>query len=221
MRFVQSSFLLQSLGGAYVTHAPIPPLGALQGLVLLSDWLRALRSGRAILGCFSFDVSVTWLCGEKGVPKTSTNYWRSASILKHADIIWLPCGSVTSSAMMEKKAFSSSRLRVCSFLMYYVTTSVTSFRMILDVYCAFFHPVSRCSRSVSSPLAIISRTAQKFPLLGDVLVRSSLDRSPLDRSSLSPRSGQFCFPQNTTVSIMLFRTWTFLLYIFWLDWLIK
>ena len=51
---------------------------------------------------------------------------------------------------MEKKAFSSSRLRVCSFLMYYVTTSITSLRMILDVYCAFFLPDSRCSRSVSS-----------------------------------------------------------------------
>ena len=151
---------------------------------------------------------------------------QSANILKHTDIIWLPYGSVTSSAMMEKKVFSSSRLRVCSFLMYYVTTSIISFRMILDVYCAFFLPDSKCSRSVSSPLAIISRTAQKFPLLDDVLdrspllddvlVRSSLlddvlDRSPLlddvlVRSSLGPRSGKFCFPQNTTVSIMLFRT---------------
>ncbi|KAI0239130.1 hypothetical protein LSAT2_010121 [Lamellibrachia satsuma] len=46
--------------------------------------------------------------------------------------------------------------------------------MILDVYYAFFLPVSRCSRSVSSRLAIISRIAQKFPLLDDVLVRSSL-----------------------------------------------
>ena len=117
-------------------------------------------------------------------------------ILKHSDRIWLPCGSVTSSDMMEKKAFSSSRLRVCSYLMYYVTTSITSFRMILNVYCAFFLPDSRCSRSVSSRLAIFSRTAQKFPLLDDVLVRSSL----------SPRSGKFCFPQNITVSIILFRT---------------
>ena len=121
---------------------------------------------------------------------------QSANILKHTSHIWLPYGSVTSSAMMEKKTFSSSRLRVCSFLMYYVTTSITSFRMILDVYCAFFLPVSMYSRSVSSRLAIVSRTALKFPLLDDVFVRSSL----------WPRSGQFCFPQNTTVSIMFFRT---------------
>ena len=131
---------------------------------------------------------------------------QSASILKHTDRIWLPCGSVTSSAMMEKKA----SCMFLSFLMYYVTT-IISFRMILGVYCAFFLPVSICSRSVSSRLVVISRTALKFPLLDDVLVPSSL----------WPRSGKFCFPQNTTVSTMLFRTWTSLLYIFWLYWLIK
>ena len=104
---------------------------------------------------------------------------------QHTDVIsCLPCGSVTSSAMMEKKAFSSSRLCVFSFLTYSATTSITSFRMILDVYCSFFLPVSICSRSVSSRLAIISRIAQKFPLLDDVLDRSSLLDDVLVRSSL-------------------------------------
>ena len=79
-----------------------------------------------------------------------------------------------SSAMMEKMAFSSSRLRVFYFLMYSAATSITSLWMILGVYCAFFLPVSRCSRSASSRLAIIARIAQKFTLLDGVLVRSSL-----------------------------------------------
>ena len=72
-----------------------------------------------------------------------------------------------SSVMMEKKAFSSSRLLAFYFLTYSANTSITSLWMILDVYCAFFLPVSRCSGSVSSRLAIISRIAQKFLLLDD------------------------------------------------------
>ena len=44
-------------------------------------------------------------------------------VVKHTDIIsWLLCGYVTSSAMMENKEFSSSKLRVFSFLMYSATT---------------------------------------------------------------------------------------------------
>ena len=109
-------------------------------------------------------MSYSFLRCRLNVYKTKKNCLtlQSASILKHTDIIWLPCGSVTSSAMMKKKAFSSSRFRVCSFLMYYVTTSIYSFRMILDVYCAFFLPDSKCSRSVLSCLAIISRTYNCF-----------------------------------------------------------
>ena len=82
---------------------------------------------------------------------------------------------------MEKKAFSYSRLRVILFLMFSATIPITSFWMILDVFCAFFLLVSRCSRNASSRLAIISRIAQWFSLLDDVLVQSSV----------SPRSGKF------------------------------
>ena len=148
---------------------------------------------------------------------------QQTSILKHI-ISWLPCGNVTSSAMMENKAFSSSKLRVFSFLMYSATTLIILLWMILDVYYAYFLPVSRCSRSVSSRLAFISRIAQKLlddvldrssllddvlvrsSLLDDVLVRSSLLDDVLVRSSLLPQSSKFCFPQHTTVSTMLFRT---------------
>ena len=49
----QCSFLLPSLGGAYVTHARLRPPG---GALRRSDWLRALRKMWAILGCFAFDV---------------------------------------------------------------------------------------------------------------------------------------------------------------------
>ena len=79
--------------------------------------------------------------------KKRTLTLQQASIRKRNDRIpWLPCGYVTSFAMMEKKAFSSSRLRVFSFLMYSATASIILLWIIIDVYYAFFFPVLRCSR---------------------------------------------------------------------------
>ena len=115
----------------------------------------------------------------------------SASILKHTDRIWLPCGSVTSSAMMEKKAFSSSMHRVFSFLMYSATTSITSFWMIIDVYTAhssfrsqdlFANHVYKAGTSVES---------------GDLMVRAPACRSRgrwLDSTSAVSKLGQFRSP---------------------------